>query len=159
MLALPCLQILLRVLWAKYADSSRATTTRRPSAKATAWEEDENPQTQKKIRARPEKMRTHLLRVHEAVVVQVAVVGREAGGEAAPQAAAQAGVALDVLAHHQHGVVERALGALGRRVHPDHEDDVHDDLQETRGETGHHRERLSSQAPRPPTCMGGEGLT
>lgn len=102
-------------------------------------------------------MRTHLLGVHEAVVVQVAVVGGEAGGEAAPQAAAQAGVALDVLAHHQHGVVERTLGALGHRVHPDHEDDIHDDLQETTGETGHHCEPLSGQGPRLPTCWGGGG--
>lgn len=59
---------------------------------------------------------------------QVAVVHGEAGGEAGPQAAAQAGLAPDALAHHQHGVVERALGALRHRVHPDHKDDVHDDL-------------------------------
>lgn len=77
----------------------------------------------------------HLLGVHVAVVVQVAVVHGEAGGKPGPQAGAEAGVALDVLAHHQHGVGERALGALRHRVHPDHEDDVHDDL-EVRGESG-----------------------
>lgn len=79
--------------------------------------------------------RAYLLGVHEAVVVQVAAVGGEGGGEAGPQAAAEAGPALEALAHHQRGVVERALGALSRRVHAHHEDDVHDDLEVT-GETG-----------------------
>lgn len=74
--------------------------------------------------------RTHLLGVHVAVVVQVAVVHGEPGGEPGPHAAAEAGVALEALAHHQHGVVERALGVLRQRVHPDHEDDVHDDLED-----------------------------
>ena len=72
---------------------------------------------------------TDLLRVHVAVVVQVLVVQGEASWVARACGGADAGAPLDVLTHHQHGVVQHALGALGHGVHPDHEDDVHDALQ------------------------------
>lgn len=55
------------------------------------------------------KWNNHLLGVHVAVVVQVLIVQREPPGKTSPHAAAEAGAALDVLAHHQHGVVEHAL--------------------------------------------------
>ena len=52
---------------------------------------------------------TNLLGVHEAVVVQVLVVHGETAWKPGPDAAAEAGTALDALAHHQHGIVEHAL--------------------------------------------------
>lgn len=63
-------------------------------------------------------------------MVQVLIVHGKPPWKTGPQAAAEAGTALDVLTHHQHGVVQHALGALRHRVHPDHKDDVDDALEE-----------------------------
>ncbi len=60
--------------------------------------------------------------------MQVLIVQREPAWKTGANAAAEAGAALDVLAHHQHGVVQHALRALRHRVHPDHKNDVDDAL-------------------------------
>jgi len=56
--------------------------------------------------------------------MQVLGVHGEAPREAGSGPRAEAGAPLQVLTHHQHGVVQHALGALRHGVHPDHEDDV-----------------------------------
>lgn len=69
-----------------------------------------------------------LFRVHVAVVMEILIVHGEASWKTSPHTPTEAGAALDVLTHHQHGVVQHALGALGHRVHADHEYDIDDTL-------------------------------
>ena len=62
--------------------------------------------------------RAYLLRVYKAVVVQVLVVN----GKAAHSSHLRVAGLVQVLTHHQHGVVHHAGGALGHGVNPH---DVH----------------------------------
>lgn len=65
-------------------------------------------------------------------MLQVLIVHGETPGEPRAHAATEAGAGLDVLTHHQHGVVQHALGALRHGVHPDHKDDINDALETKR---------------------------
>ena len=88
----------------------------------------------------PPPTHTDLFGVHVAVVVQVLVVQGEASWVPRACGRTDTGAPLDVLTHHQHGVVEHALGALGHGVHPDHKYDVYDALQANVWEKGDTRE-------------------
>lgn len=67
---------------------------------------------------------SHLLRVHEAVVVEVLVVN----GEAAHSPHLGVTGLVEALTHHQHWVVEHVGGALGHGVHANDVNDADDAL-------------------------------
>lgn len=134
MLALPWRQILLRVFQEKKAASDRANTTIRPNANATAWERKHFMKlkwylTYYHNNLTPHFKTTHLLWVHEAVVVQVLVVHGKPPRKASSYAATKAGPVRNVLAHHQDWIVQHALWALGHWVDSNHKNDVNDALQ------------------------------
>lgn len=72
-----------------------------------------------------QKKASNLLWIHEAVMVEILVVYGEATH------AAHLGVAglVQVLAHHEHGIVQDVGGALGHGVHAHNVNDAYDGLQ------------------------------
>ena len=67
---------------------------------------------------------SNLLRVHEAVMVEILVVQGEAANPSSPWIAGP----VEALAHHKHRVVHYIGGALGHGVHADNVDNAYDAL-------------------------------
>lgn len=94
---------------------------------------------------------SHLLRVHEAVMVDVLVVQAEA---AHPSHLVVTGL-VEALAHHQHGVVDDVGGALGHGVHA-HDVDDGDDALQAEPPSAQQMVRLvpGAEPPLPPPRLG-----